>query len=105
MAIQDLLNRYAAGYSQRNLKVIQSLWPSIPSDEVKTIKDFFKLSKSVDMTIRLENAVPAGKRITLECTQTLRFNLDGKQQEHKESKTIYVIDTSNGWLIDFIPTT
>jgi serine/threonine protein kinase len=105
MAIQDLLNRYAGAYNQRNLKAVQSLWPSIPSDEVKTIKDFFRSSKSIDMKIQLGNAVPAGKRITIECTQTLRFNMDGKQQEHTESKTIYVIDTSTGWLIDFIPTT
>ena len=103
-AILDLLNRYAIAYSQRDLKAIQSLWPSIPSDEVKTIKNFFKIAKSVDMKIQMGNAVPAGDRITVETTQTLRYDLEGKQ-ERTWSKTIYVKkDTSNGWFIEFIPT-
>lgn len=105
-AIQDLLNRYAEAYDQRNLKTIQSLWTSIPSDEVRTIKEFFRSSKSIEMRIQMSNAVPAGDRILVECNQTLRFNMDGKQQGRTVPKTIYVKrDTNNGWIIDYIPTT
>jgi serine/threonine protein kinase len=102
--IQELLNRYADGYSQKNIKIIQSLWPSIPSDSVKTIKDFFKISKTVDMKLRMNNATPAGKRLTVECLQTLRYSIDGKETTHNESKTLYLIKSDAGWLIDFIPT-
>jgi serine/threonine-protein kinase len=101
--IQDLLNRYAAGYDQKNIKVIQSLWPSIPSDTVKHIKDFFKLSKTVEMEIHVGNAVPAGSRVTVECSQTLRYSLEGKEQAHTETKTLYVRKSDGAWLVDFIP--
>jgi hypothetical protein len=101
--IQQLLDRYADGYSQKNIKLIQTLWPSIPTDTVKNIKDFFKASKSVNMKIRLTDAIPAGKRVTVECIQTLHYDLDGKLNEHTVPKTIYVVRSDTGWLIDFVP--
>jgi serine/threonine protein kinase len=101
--IQQLLDRYADGYTQKNVKLIQTLWPSIPTDTVKTIKDFFKTAKSVDMKIRLTDAIPAGKRVTVECTQTLHYDLDGQPNEHTVPKTIYVVRSGTAWLIDFVP--
>ena len=101
--IQALLDRYADGYSQKNIKTIQALWPRIPSDTLKNIKEFFKNSKSVDMKIHLSSATPAGKRITIDCTQTLHYSIDGNEGGHTESKTLYVIKDNNGWLIDYIP--
>jgi hypothetical protein len=101
--IQQLLDSYADGYNQKNIKLIQRLWPSIPTDTIKTIKDFFKVSKSVNMKIRLTDAIPAGKRVTVECTQTLHYDLDGKANEHTVPKTIYVVRSDTGWLIDFVP--
>jgi serine/threonine protein kinase len=102
--IQQLLDRYADGYSQKNLKLIQTLWPSIPSDEIKLIKGFFKDSKSVEMKMHLNGAIQAGNRITVDFTQTLRYNLDGKEAAHTDSKTLYVIKNGSDWLIDYIPT-
>jgi serine/threonine-protein kinase len=101
--IQALLDHYAEGYSQKNIKAIQTLWPSIPTDTVKTVKDFFKMSKSVQMQILVGSAVPAGKRVVVTCTQTLRFSIDGKDMVHTESKTLYVVKANDSWLIDFIP--
>jgi eukaryotic-like serine/threonine-protein kinase len=101
--IQALLDRYADGYSQKNIKVIQTLWPSIPSDTVKIIKDFFKNSKSVDMKMHLSDATPAGNKITIDYTRTLRYTMDGKENVHSESKTLYMVKSNNDWLIDYIP--
>ena len=102
--IQQLLDRYANGYNQKNVKAIQAVWPSIPTDTVKIVKEFFRDSRTVDMKMRLNNAIPAGRRITIDCTQTLRYSMDGKETVHTESKTLYVMRSNNGWLIDFIPT-
>jgi len=101
--IQQLLDRYAEGYSQKNVKLIQEQWPSIHPDEVKKIKDFFKLAKSVSMKLSLTDAVPAGKRVTVDCTQTFVADLDGKRESHTDSMTLYVVKQGNIWVIDFIP--
>jgi hypothetical protein len=101
--IQQLLDQYADAYNTKNIKLIQTLWPSIPADEIKTIKGFFKDSKLISMQIRLTNATPAGKRITIDCTQTLRYEMDGKKDGNTRSKTMYVTKNDAGWLIEFIP--
>jgi hypothetical protein len=101
--IQALLDRYADGYNQKNIKVIQTLWPSIPSDTVKLIKGFFKDSKSFDMKMHLIDATPAGNKVTIDYTRTLRYTMDGKEGVHSESKTLYIVKSNNDWLIDYIP--
>lgn len=101
--IQALLDHYAEGYSQRNIKAIQTYWPSIPVDSLKYIKDFFKMSKTVNMQLHLGNATPAGTRVVITCTQILQFSIDGKDNTRNESKTMYVIKGDSGWLIDYIP--
>jgi serine/threonine protein kinase len=103
--IQLLLDRYADGFSHKNIKTIQSAWPSIPSEAVKRIREFFKLSKSVDMRIRLNDAIPAGRRVTVDYSQTLRYLIEGKETTDTENKTLYVLKTEGVWIIDFIPTT
>jgi serine/threonine protein kinase len=102
--IQQLLDRYADGFSRKDIRAIQSCWPSIPSEALRRIRDFFKLAKSVNMSIRLSDAIPAGKRVTADYIQTLRYSMEGQQKSETASKTLYVIKTPGGWSIDFIPT-
>ena len=101
--IQQLLDRYADGYNQRNVKSIQAIWPSIHPDQVKVIKEFFNDSKSVSMKLRLTDASPAGKRVTVECIQTLLYSQGGKEKSQTAAITLYVVRHENGWVIDFIP--
>jgi hypothetical protein len=103
--IQALLDRYGDGYNQKNVKLIQAVWPSIPSEKLKNIKDFLHDRKSVNMKLSLTSAVPAGKRITVDCTQTLRFDDNGKERSMTSQITLYVVKRDSGWEIDFVPNT
>jgi hypothetical protein len=103
MQIQQLLDRYTTGYTDRNAKLIQEAWPSVHPDQIKKIRDFLKNFKSVKMSLRIVNAVPAGNRVTVECTQTLSYDLNGKEQTSVSQLTLYVVKRDGGWLIDFIP--
>ena len=103
--IQALLDRYGDGYNQKNIKLIQAVWPSIPQEKLKTIKDFLHDRKSVNMKLSLTSAIPAGKRITVDCTQTLRFDDNGKERSVTSQITLYVVKRDSGWEIDFVPNT
>ena len=103
--IQSLLDRYGDGYNQKNVKLIQAAWPSIPQEKLKTIKDFLHDRKSVNMKLSLISAIPAGKRITVDCTQTLRFDDNGKERNMTSQITLYVVKRDSGWEIDFVPNT
>lgn len=103
MQIQQLLDRYATGYTDRNSKLIQDAWPSVHPDQIKKIRDFLKNFKSVKMSLRMVNAVPAGNRVTVDCTQTLSYELNGKEEKSVSQLTLYVVKRESGWLIDFIP--
>jgi hypothetical protein len=101
--IQALLNRYADGYNQRNVKLIQAVWQSIPQEKLKEIKDFLSNTKSVKMKLTIIDAIPAGKRVTVDCTQTLQFDQYGKPQSITSQISLYVVKSSSGWAIDFVP--
>jgi hypothetical protein len=103
--IQELLDRYAAGFDQKDVKLIQAVWPSIPKEQVKNIRDFLKDRKSVSMKLTMTNAVAAGKRITVDCSQTLQFDdpQTGKEKEQTNAITLYVVKRDAGWQIDFVP--
>ncbi len=102
--IQSLLEHYADAYDQKNIKAIQALWPSIPSDEVKKIKDFFRASKSIEMQLHLNKATPSDTRVLLNCTQNLHSVTDGKVMDNPaRTEEIYVRKTGDAWIIDFIP--
>jgi hypothetical protein len=103
--IQQLLDRYAAGFDQKDVKLIQTVWPSIPKEQVKNIRDFFRDRKSVSMKLTMTDAVAAGKRITVDCTQTLQFDdpQTGKEKTQTSSITLYVVKRDAGWEIDFVP--
>ena len=103
--IQALLDRYGDGYNQKNVKLIQAAWPSIPQEKLKTIKDFLHDRKSVNMKLSVTSAIPAGKRITVDCTQTLRFDDNGKERSLTSQITLYVVKRDSGWEIDFVPNT
>jgi hypothetical protein len=103
--IQALLDRYGDGYNQKNVKLIQAVWPSIPQEKLKNIKDFLHDRKTVNMKLSLTSAVPAGKRITVDCTQTLRFDDNGKERSQTSQITLYVVKRDSGWEIDFVPNT
>jgi hypothetical protein len=104
--IQQLLDQYASGYSQRQIRQIKALWPSIDSDSDKTIEKFFnnKDFKSVSMAFHLTDASFAGGHFIAECTQTLHYELDGKSYGYTDTpKTIFVVKKPDGWKIEFIP--
>jgi len=103
--IQQLLDRYTAGFDQRDVKLIQTVWPSIPKEQVKNIRDFLKDRKSVSMKLTMTDAVAAGKRITVDCTQTLQYDdpQTGKEKTQTNAITLYVVKRDAGWQIDFVP--
>jgi serine/threonine protein kinase len=103
--IQALLDRYGDGYNQKNVKLIQAAWPSIPQEKLKNIKDFLHDRKSVNMKLSVTSAIPAGKRITVDCTQTLQFDDNGKERSLTSQITLYVVKRDSGWEIDFVPNT
>ena len=101
--IQGVLDRYAAGFNQKDVKLIQAVWPSIPKEQVKNIRDFLKDRKTVNMVLSITAATAAGKRITVDCSQTLQFDDHGKEKTQTNPITLYVIKRDVGWEIDFIP--
>jgi hypothetical protein len=101
--IQQLLDRYAEGYNQKNVKLIQATWPSIPPDKLKKIKDSLREAKTFNMKLSIIDAVPAGARITVDCQQRLRFNVNGKDIDQTHPITLYVRKRDSSWEIEFVP--
>ena len=101
--IQDVLDKYAAGFNKKDVKLIQAVWPSIPKEQLKTIRDFLRDRKSINMQLTMLDASPAGKRVTVDCSQFLQYDDFGKQKSQTNPITLYVVHRDTGWEIDFVP--
>jgi hypothetical protein len=98
--IRDLFQKYSLSYEHKDAKAVQDLWPGIPKEKLKVIKESYKLNTKVTFSDFQYILDPDG-RVRVLCTQTTSNQL--KSPSTKPNFTVLVNRKAGHWVIDFVP--
>ncbi len=100
--IEALLGRYADAFAHRDAKSIQNVWPGVPKERIKSIKEAFSLSTRLSFS-NWRFFKEDTERVRVSCTQSVQAQLDGKLKIYDQAITLIVRKKQNNWQIDYIP--
>jgi serine/threonine protein kinase len=102
--IVKLLRSYEQAYSQQDVDAINSMWPNMPDQKKKDMKDMFKKMKSTHLTNDvLSGPDISGSSATAKLSQTIVFSLGGAPQSKSDKVTMDFRKSGSGnWYIDAI---
>ena len=98
-AIRDLLQRYAGSFEHKDAKILQDLWPGIPKEKLKVIKESYKVNARVTFS-NLQYIHDPDGRVRVLCSQT---NSSEVRPQTTTPFTVTVNQKSGRWVIDYIP--
>jgi serine/threonine-protein kinase len=98
-AIRDLLQRYAGSFEHKDARTLQDLWPGIPREKLKVIKESYKVNARVTFS-NLQYIHDPDGRVRVLCSQT---NSSAVGAPTTTPFTVTVNQKSGRWVIDYIP--
>jgi tetratricopeptide (TPR) repeat protein len=103
-ALKALVRLYEEAYNHRDPKQIESIFPSIPKEKLKIIREFLKDQKSLQMHLAVSKVVPVDdNHVLVYCSQSLQFLQDGKPTNRSGPVTMYMVKKEKGWQIADVP--
>jgi len=99
--IRDLLQRYAQSFEHKDAKAVQDLWPAIPKEKLKVIKDSYKVNTRIAFS-DFQYILDPDRRVRVLCTLSVTNQI--KAAPPKPNFTILVNQRAGRWVIDFVPT-
>jgi serine/threonine-protein kinase len=98
--IRDLLQRYAQSFERKDAKTVQDLWPAIPKEKLKMIKDSYKVNTRMTFS-DFQYISDPDRRVRVLCTLSVSNQI--KAVPPKANFTILVNQKAGRWIIDFVP--
>ena len=103
-SIARTLQAYEEAYRSRDAQRVGAIWPSLPKRDLSRIDGFFRLAKTVELT--LQAVAPAkieNDKAVVQCRRTMRF-VDERAQ-HKpveDTVTVRLKKAGDQWLFDSV---
>jgi hypothetical protein len=103
-AVLNVLSAYEKLYESEDLQGLQRLWPSMTSQQIQGLGDFFKNASSVKLTCIPGSPKINGTEATLEFKQELTYVMNGTFQRPSRSRINLKLKKApqGTWLIDSI---
>jgi len=99
-AIRNLLQRYAQSFERKDAKTVQELWPTIPKEKLKVIKDSYKVNTKLTFS-DFQYILDPDRRVRVLCTLAVSNQI--KTPPPKPNFSILVNQKAGRWVIDFVP--
>jgi hypothetical protein len=102
--VEEALASLAAGYSRKDAERVKAVWPALGRRELARIEEFFKIARSVQMT--LAPTGPAriqGDSAEIRCMRTIQFSDERGAQRPVEDRVLVKLKrTPAAWIIESI---
>ena len=97
--IQKVADLWAQGFNQKQITLLKTAYPQIPTGTVNQLKAFFRNANHINMQIGYVRAssVPNGWLVAF--TQSFKYDLEGKTVDKTDSVTWIMVKLPDGWKI------
>jgi uncharacterized caspase-like protein len=101
-ALFEALRRYEQAYEARNAAQLAAVWPGLESRDVERIEEFFRISKSIELSLYPEgDAVFSPDKASLLCRRLFTFtDQRGNQKTNTDKVTVVFRAQGDAWVID-----
>jgi len=102
-AIVSVLKTFEGAYNTRNADELASIWPGLPKQELKKIRDSFKQANAVNMRLQYSDPTINGDRASVNCKRSVQFTFkEGARPEVTDHVTIQLHKTDGAWRVDSV---
>ena len=97
--INNVLQQYANSYERKDLKALRSVWPGVPKETLKFIKESYTVDTRLAFSDFRYISEPDG-RVRVVCKQTVSNDVRAPASDPKFS--VLMTQKAGRWVIDFI---
>ena len=95
-AISDVFARYKDAYDTMDIGELRQVWPNIPKDTDKAVRDSFKTAKSIKMHLQCGDPVVQGDSAQSTCKESLIYTWEKDRQPTPTVSVSFRLQKSNG---------
>jgi serine/threonine-protein kinase len=104
--ILGVVRRYQAAFEGRDLDSIRSVWPGLSREQLHSLEENFKMTRSLSMTLRpAGDPEIQGDSASVSCQRTITAHFRGENRSRKPAEHQVVIRlkrSANAWVIESI---
>jgi hypothetical protein len=102
-AIQDILNRYSAIFTERKAKSLREIWPNVSGKTVNEYEDLIATTKNLSLLVTPEKWEHHGTGILVTCRQIVSFERNSHHTREDKAINFYMVKSQGRWIISDIP--